>query len=85
MVTRSRLGNCLARSFQCKFLSNMPDVCNVSKTLGLSYSSQEEFSVVLNGGQIDCGKKLYGFYLDFGVQKKYISLQKTVRLMNDSV
>ena len=59
MVMRSHLSHCLARSFQCKFISSMPDVCNVSKTLGLSYSSQEEVSVIQNDGKIVCRKKKF--------------------------
>lgn len=69
---RSHLSHCLARSFQYKFISSMPDVCNFSKTLGLSYSSQEEVSVVLNGGKIVCRQVFC--ILDSRVQKSIFGL-----------
>lgn len=84
MVTRSHLSNCLGRRFQCKFLSNMPDVCNASKALGLSYSSQEEVSVVLDDRKIVCRKKVL-CVLDSGYKKSISACRKLLDLMSDSV
>lgn len=56
-----------------KLISNIQGVCNVCKTLGLSYSSQEEVSVVLSGGKIVCREQVLCI-LDLRVQKNVYGL-----------
>lgn len=51
----------------------MPDVCNVSETLGISYYSSQEASVVLNGREIACTKRFNMLYS--GVQHIYVGIR----------
>lgn len=72
-IMRSYLHHYLGRNFRSKLISNTQGVCNVSKTLGLSYSSQEVVSVVLSGGKIVYREQVLGI-LDLKVQKNVYGL-----------